>query len=457
MKKLISMVLTLMFCAGLAAPTMAADFSDVPAGHPFYDAIQNAAEKGVVSGYNDGTFRPASTVTKSNFAVMLSRAFYAGGIAKYNDDYNLFTYGPFAGNYLVLHYKGVFDGSSFKDDFSMINLGVMNTGINRYDMAQLIANIMKDKGLTADASQKSAAQSKIADYSAIPNQYKDAVTSVYALGIIGGFSDGSFGGSKTMNRGQAAAVICRLAQHVPAAGSSTESGSGTDSNTGSDTVSGAGGSTGSSGSTQTAAPGMLTNGKPITVDNVVEILEQLKRQYPDGTDFAKGYPGLGSGRNGHKSCIRKITDQFFSDHNLRTSTVYGCGGWAAFVADSIFGQDAAFRKTTFDKVRPGDLVILMNLNGQLMHVAVVQSEAEINPYAGIYPGRDHVLPPDDEFDYYVTWRRTTTDAGTDKEGVYHISWDNLYQWTVDSRTPSVMFGDSSNMKILYDYYTAYPD
>lgn len=45
----------------------------------------------------------------------------------------------------------------------------------------------------------SAAASRIAEYSSIPSQYKDAVANVYALGIIGGYPDGTFGGNNGGN------------------------------------------------------------------------------------------------------------------------------------------------------------------------------------------------------------------------------------------------------------------
>lgn len=159
MKKLVSLFLALVLSLGLCVPALAADFSDVPPDHPFYSAVMDCAVKGIVGGYNDGTFRPTNTVTKSNFAVMLSRAFYAGDIAKYNDDaYNRDIYGPFAGNYLAAYYNGAFEGASFYSDFVMLRLDTMSTEINRYDMAQLLANIMKNKGFTVSDSEKTDAQ-----------------------------------------------------------------------------------------------------------------------------------------------------------------------------------------------------------------------------------------------------------------------------------------------------------
>lgn len=395
MKQLASLVLALALCAGLAVPALAAEFSDVPPDHAFYDAIMDCSEKGIVGGYSDGTFKPANTVTKSNFAVMLSRAFYPGDVAKYNDDaYNREIYGPFAGNYLAAYYNGAFEGASFYEDFVMLRLDVMGTEINRYDMAQLMANIMKNKGFTVSDSEKTATQARIADYSAIPDQYKDAVAAVYALGIIGGFSDGTFGGEVTMNRGQAAVVIYRLAQYVgDGVGAGPEASADTNPATGPEDPAGPG--SGETAPNTPADPGQskpetpvtptgrtLANGKAITEDNVTEILNQLKAKYPTPTDFSKGYAGLNSGRSPYDNCIQQITNQYWRSENHRqlTSTLFGCGGCAAFIADEIFGQNGVtWNKTTIANVRPGDLLIIVDDNGYLEHVSICAGYVEGNP------------------------------------------------------------------------------
>lgn len=85
MKRILSLVLALVLCTSLAVPALAADFSDVPAGHTFYGGILYCAENGIVGGYTDGTFQPGKTVTRSNFTVMLSRAFFTADIEKYKN------------------------------------------------------------------------------------------------------------------------------------------------------------------------------------------------------------------------------------------------------------------------------------------------------------------------------------------------------------------------------------
>ena len=88
MKKFLSLLLALALCAGLSVPALAAEFSDVPGSHVFHDAIQDCAAKGITSGYSDGTFRPGNSVTRAQFCVMLSRAFYPEAVQKNSTEAN---------------------------------------------------------------------------------------------------------------------------------------------------------------------------------------------------------------------------------------------------------------------------------------------------------------------------------------------------------------------------------
>lgn len=421
-------------------------FSDVPTSHTFYAGITYCASKGIVGGYADETFRPANSVTKNHFCAMLSRAFYPDQVEKYSTDYYKDTFGTFGPTNMAMAQSGTLDSTSFRWQYT--NAAIMGTGINRYDMAQLMTNIMKAKGFTASTSQKNAAQAKITDYKNIPSQYQDAVKNVYALGVIGGYGDGRFVGTNIMNRGQAAIVIQRMAQYAPVKGdqdndtyddgteqkpkpsTGTNTGSNTGSNnTGSNT--GSTGNTGSSGNTGTTTPKpdpkpetpavrTLSNGKPITEANVTEILNQLQAKYPRNTDFSKGYGGLGSGRIPWNNCIDKIVNTYTGARGACSTTI-GCGGWAAFVADEIFGQtDVTWKKTTIANARPGDLMITLDDAGYLMHVSIYVHEADGFP---------------------KTMMVYNTGASPSSNGIYKIGWAN------NSRP-------STND---IDVWTAYPD
>jgi len=62
----------------LLVPPAAAEFSDVPGNYWAWAEIEGCVDAGIVSGYGDGTYRPANTVTRDQMAVYVARAL-AGG------------------------------------------------------------------------------------------------------------------------------------------------------------------------------------------------------------------------------------------------------------------------------------------------------------------------------------------------------------------------------------------
>lgn len=237
-------------------------------------------------------------------------------------------------------------------------------------------------------------------------------------GIIGGYSDGTFGGEVTMNRGQAAVVIYRMTQAVPVEAPAPETPA-------PETPADPEPETPSTPTTpetpSTPAAGTLSNGKAITEANITEILNQLKSQYPNGTSFINGYAGLNSGRGPYANCIDKIVKQYTGTTGNKCSTTIGCGGWAAFVADEIFGQTGVtWKKTTTSNLRPGDLMISIDNAGYLEHVSIC-----VGPVDG----------------YETSVRVYSTDAVDGGQG-YHLGWNRAV----------TSFPNGS-----FDCYTAYPD
>ena len=408
MKRILSLVLALILCTSLAVPALAADFSDVPPSHNFYPAVADCSSKGIAGGYPDGTFRPSATVTRSNFCVMLSRAFYPSDITRYTNDFTT-SFGSFYPNYLALANNFIWNNVSFDTDdiYTSDFAASMNLGISRYDMAQLMTNIMNARGFAAGEAEKNAAASKITDYSSIPGQYRDAVANVYALGVIGGYSDGSFNGGGIMNRGQAAAVIYRMTQAVPVEAPAPE----TPAVPAPETPEAPAPETPS-----TSAAGTLTNGKPITVENVTELMNELRAQYPSKTD-AGTY-------SGGPMTIRKITNKYSVDTGGIVSTSAGCGGWASRVFDYIFDKNVTFRQVSYDEARVGDLLIKVDSQGYLAHVAIVSDRKTFNNIPNVI---------------------FTTDANMGG-GV------NVMLWDAASPDP-----DKYGFDWSYDIYTVYPD
>lgn len=66
-------VYILIIAAILQIPSFAAEFSDVAKSHKNYDAVSYLAEKKIITGYDDGSFKPENLVTRAEMCVILSR------------------------------------------------------------------------------------------------------------------------------------------------------------------------------------------------------------------------------------------------------------------------------------------------------------------------------------------------------------------------------------------------
>ena len=376
MKRALSLFLSLILCAALAAPVHAAEFSDVPGSYIFHQAIMDCVGKGILSGYSDGTFRPSDSVTRAQFCVMLTRAFYPGEADAYDKWKSVDWYGPSAA---LLKEKGIlFYGDQYWKDPA-----VMKVAITRRDMSAFLAGVLKNKGYTVSEADKNAAKAKITDFSSVGEFYEDAVKTVFALGILTGRADGSFDGSSVTNRGQSAVVIYRALQCLNAAPGTIKAPE----------------------KPEQAPSAVMLNGKAVTEENVLEAMKELRAQYPENTDFSAGYP------TGNDSPVRTETHVYerSRDPSTRTSNTLGCGGWSTLISDTIFGQ-AGFplRKVPLADARPSDIGIQLDANNRLVHVFTIAERPK--------------MTNDGKLSFLIT------EAGTDSQDVYRIHWDRTYSW-----------------------------
>jgi hypothetical protein len=62
---LLAVVLVLL----VVSPALA--FPDVPVTHPYYQAITDLTARGIIGGYDDGTFGPGDPASRQQFAKMI--------------------------------------------------------------------------------------------------------------------------------------------------------------------------------------------------------------------------------------------------------------------------------------------------------------------------------------------------------------------------------------------------
>lgn len=174
------------------------NFNDVPTNHWAHASISKMADKGIVAGVGDGRYSPEGTVTNAAFITMISRQFYQ------TKDGGDVWYAP---HIQAAQSAGILNGTMIGMDN-----GLANNTINRYDMAQIMYNVMGSPAATGDTS-------KISDWGSVPASYRNAVSVCYSMGLLTGVDQsGTFHGDGVMTRAQAATVMDRL---ITAKGGST--------------------------------------------------------------------------------------------------------------------------------------------------------------------------------------------------------------------------------------------
>ena len=360
------MAFCLMFALVLPVEAKEAEsFRDVPADFWAYEQINRCVQDGIVSGYSDGTFKPGNPVSYGAFSIMLARAFYSDELAAYSDQ------GTATGE-AIMNKHGILSGTSR----SSASIGA---SLPREDMAQIMYNVLKDKGANIPPDTEYVkCISSISDFQSININCRRAVMVCYTTGLLGGQSDGSFGPKNPMNRAQGCVVINRLRDYFQNNGGTTdpvgpttptEPTTPTDPATPTVTELPAfklqDGETVQQMMTRimanvTYTPGYLSNGQPITEDNIKALLAEIKTSMPEGTPWDEDDRFNYSGKLGYGGA---------------------CNSWGYAVSDYLFGKEAPLTKhQNFDQLKVGDVVWMKNSATNYSHVYVVTSLT--NPYWG---------------------------------------------------------------------------
>lgn len=211
-KRILAFVLALALTIGVV-PAYAANaqaFTDVPPSHWAYSYIQEAAADGAVNGVGNGKFSPGGVLTIAEWSCILARAFYGAEVeAKartnwYNREAEVLS------EHRIYANVGTLSSIQYSNPAS------------RTVMAETVANLLTDKGITADASKVTAAKAEIADLDSIYPMHHEAVGTCWALDIINGVGGGRFDGNGSMERAAAAAVYSRVKKVLAGASSAPD-------------------------------------------------------------------------------------------------------------------------------------------------------------------------------------------------------------------------------------------
>ena len=163
-------------------------------GHWAEQIILELYEAKIISGYDDGTFRPDNPVTKGEFLKLMLEA------ANISPDG---TESPYTD--ANQHWAAQYVNTAFRNELTQ-NIAISETEfgadipITRLQAAVMVGRLLKPEGGTAEFT----------DSGNIPEWGKSAVGAAAELGIITGMPDGSFLPYDNLTRAQAAAIVLRI-------------------------------------------------------------------------------------------------------------------------------------------------------------------------------------------------------------------------------------------------------
>ncbi len=337
MKKKLSLLLAFVLCLGLM-PCAYADnnpFNDVAPGFWAYDDIMETYNDGVMTGTASGVFSPSGKLNMAQFVTVLTRAFYN------NDVVNSTREGAWPNqNYNAAEKHNLFAGlTRWGGDIE----------VTREVMAQMMYNVMVDKSVVLpNDTEIQATINKIPDIAAVDDNYRTAVAVCYYWELLAGVdAQGTFAPKGVLNRAQTAVIYTRLKKAVNVLGAGIPENPGTA--TPDTTAPGTADNPGDTQNPQAAPSATLTNGMPVTEENVLALIDE----YKNGKE-----PGEKAKEAGFTSYTDYSEYDPYNPKYLGALGTYGteCAKFAFAFWDDIFG-DASYREVTDPwEVRPGDLI-----------------------------------------------------------------------------------------------------
>lgn len=199
----------------LAAPTLAAEYVDLPSSHWAYETLDRAANLGILQGSGDGYIDPSGTLSWGQFLAMLTRTAAA---SSYDNALNSGLSWDQAGLQAALS-----SGLLLPEDELAVTHGAsLSDPVTRQDAALLLARVLPEgteasysfPGSWPETAQSAADASAFTDWSQMDSAHQEAVGALAGAGVIQGRADGSFGCTDTLQRADGATLLVRILEKV---------------------------------------------------------------------------------------------------------------------------------------------------------------------------------------------------------------------------------------------------
>jgi len=179
-------------------------YSDVPTNHWAYYAIQYLSDRGIMTGYPDGTFKPNNPLRREETAVMLTRLFGIQGVSPETASFKDVSVKDWSFPYVEVIKKtrvmaDLLLDDTFKPDAYVTRIEFVAIQVRSLAMKYYADNIHKDE--IQDAI------SEFTDYAQIPNWAKGYLTVALRSKTIKGYPDSTFQPNRYLSRAEIAYLL----------------------------------------------------------------------------------------------------------------------------------------------------------------------------------------------------------------------------------------------------------
>lgn len=190
MKKIISVVISMIILTSCAYA-----YTDVAQQDWFYPTVTEMSEKGILTGYEDGSFRPSATITYAEYITILKR------IVTGTDERSE------TGHWAKKSLEYAYENSWY--DYDEINESACDSLVPRQLAAKLTALAFDIPKTENDDGVYWKYMQSIADFDKINGRYAYLVIRCYNNGILTGDEGGCFNPDSPLTRAEACAIISR--------------------------------------------------------------------------------------------------------------------------------------------------------------------------------------------------------------------------------------------------------
>lgn len=165
-------------------------------GHWSENQVLSWINKGLISGYPDGSFKPDNYITRAEFITLVNRAFNFNDESnpKFSDINSRNWYAGEVAKSVAAGYISGYQDGTFRP----------NKEINRLEASSIIARV-----ICSNLSGSASALNEFLDQARIPAWGRDAAGAVAAQGIIKGYADQTFRPLQPITRSEAVVALDR--------------------------------------------------------------------------------------------------------------------------------------------------------------------------------------------------------------------------------------------------------